>query len=190
MSGNLEHRVDLLESVLRKTSAVITAITPDDLARPTPCDDYDVRRLRDHVVGWARWFASLADDQTPSDEDGPPYRAGDRDAAAHYRAAADKLITAIRNRGGRDITLPERPEPVWVLVHEMLAETLIHGWDLATAIGQPTLYADDEVQAAHLGLSMMLRESYADEGFPAADTVAPASGDLHVLLRRSGRRPD
>lgn len=189
MSGELERRVDLLESVLRKTSAVIAAITPLDLDRPTPCDDFDVRRLRDHVVGWARWFASLANDETPSDEDGPPYRAGDRDAAAHYAGAADKLMTGIRGRGDRDITLPERPEPVWVLVHEMLAETLIHGWDLATAIGQPTAYTDDEVAAAHVGLSMMLRESYADEGFPSADTAAPASGDLHALLRRSGRKP-
>lgn len=52
--------IDVLEGVLEKDTALIAGVSPDRLAAPTPCPDYDVRDMIRHIVGWSRVFAAAA----------------------------------------------------------------------------------------------------------------------------------
>jgi hypothetical protein len=45
--------IDLLESVPAKSGSLIAVVGADQWGRPTPCPDYDVRGLVDHMVGTA-----------------------------------------------------------------------------------------------------------------------------------------
>jgi uncharacterized protein (TIGR03086 family) len=175
-----EPEIDLLSGVLRQAEAVMVAVEPDQLDDPTPCPDYDVARLLDHLVGWARSFAARLSGEA-SEDDPNDYRAGD-DPAAEFHVAAQTIITGYRAGGDAAEQLP-----VGILVPEFLT----HSWDLARATGQQ-LVADPA--AAELGLATvrsMLKPEYrgGDGSFGpevAVDADAPA---LDRLVGFMGRDP-
>lgn len=181
--------LDLLASVLRKTGDILSRIADQELEMATPCSEYDVRQVRDHLIGWGRTFAAWVADEAPLPSDGPNYRAG-RDAVNDYREMAEQLVTTLRARGHRILVGPHGPMAPAVLADEMLAEVLIHGWDLATATRRSTSYTPEEIAAAHAGLTAMLAEPYAPEGFRPPITVDRDASELAVLLARSGRVPE
>jgi hypothetical protein len=77
--------VDLLEAVLGETEATIAAVRLDQLHLPTPCTDYDVADLTNHLVGWARAFAARFSGASET-EDPNAYRAGPSPAAEFHEA--------------------------------------------------------------------------------------------------------
>lgn len=184
----MDNNVELLRTVLGKMGTVLAGITTDDLDKPTPCSDYTVRGLRDHLVGWDRAYAAYAVGQSALDSDGTNYRAG-ADPLADFQVAARQLVDGLGPRRMDDqLDSPWGLIRIGMLVDELMTENLIHAWDLAEATGQHVAYTDDEILAADDGLSANLAESYAEEGF--ADPVSPdGNADLlHRLLARSGRR--
>jgi uncharacterized protein (TIGR03086 family) len=120
---------------------LIAAITDDRLAGPTPCPDYTLGDLLDHVGGLARAFAAAAA-KVPLDG-GSPGPSGDaarldadwrqripRDLDAMAAAWRDPAAwTGMTQAGGIDL-----PGEVAGLV--ALDERVVHGWDVARASGQ------------------------------------------------------
>lgn len=181
--------LELLESVLRTTGDVASQVRPEDLGRPTPCEELDVRALLAHVIGWQRVFAGCAAELPPSLEGGSPTYATSHDPADDLRKSSAALLATLRAREDESITLPYRGATnIDTLVTELVAEMVIHTWDLATALGIQVAFDDHEVSVAHDGLSLMLKESFAAMGFRAPQTTTPSS-ELERLLRRSGRSP-
>lgn len=70
---------------------------------------------------------------------------------------------------------------------EILAEHLIHCWDLATVTGQSVAFISEHVQAAEIGLASMLSQPYAPEGFQPPTPFNSNENRLSHLLARSGR---
>lgn len=52
--------IDVLESVLAKDTALLATVRPQQLSAPTPCPEYDVQALVNHIVGWLQVFAAAA----------------------------------------------------------------------------------------------------------------------------------
>jgi uncharacterized protein (TIGR03086 family) len=120
-------------------TARLTAITPDQWSRPTPCTEWTVRELVAHVIGTQlRVLATLGEaDPVEVDPDG--------DLPAQWAAARDAIMDAV--------TDPERAatmaggmfgqQSFESLVGGLLcSDTLVHTWDLARAIG-----ADEQLDA-------------------------------------------
>lgn len=105
---------------------------PDDLGRPTPCAEWDVRALLDHVVaGQSGLVAVLAGDVPDwSERD----RLGDDPAGAVDRAL-DAALDAFSGPGAVDATSEKLPG--LRIVDFAAADAVVHGWDLATALGRP-----------------------------------------------------
>ena len=148
---------------------------------PTPCTDFDVTRLVDHLVGWANAFATRL---TGGSAAGDPndYRAGAR-PAAEFHDAAQSLIGAYR-AGGE----PTQQMPVGFLVMEFLT----HGWDLAAATGQPATFDPAAAELAlHTG-RQMLKPEYRGPGqsFGEEVEVDPTAGPVERLVAFMGRNPD
>jgi uncharacterized protein (TIGR03086 family) len=186
-------RLGLLERALRVMRDVVAELAPDDGDLPTPCAEYDVRRLLEHVIGWQRVFAACAAGEEPPLHDGSPTYRASADLAGDLGRASATLVSCLRNRRDRAITLPYRGDTsVDLLVDELLAETVIHAWDLATGLGRTVEFDDDTVAAAHVGLSKLLGESFARTAFRAPQQMAAAAeqGELERLLARSGRTVD
>jgi uncharacterized protein (TIGR03086 family) len=183
----------LLAAVLADLAQVVGGITDAQLHDPTPCTDYDVAQLRDHVLGWLTTFAdgfadpggqapraSLAGYQAPADP------------AAEVRATAARMDQALRaGAASRPLRLGDSGMPGDMALAMILWEYQMHGWDLARATGQP--WAPPGAAAAE-SLSFapgMLTDDYQGDGkaFARRVPVAESAPAFDRLLGLSGRDP-
>ena len=170
---------------------LITGVRPDQLDAPTPCTDYDVRGLLEHIAALPAKLAAVAEGDHPLDlptqVDIDPgtvaddYRGDAR--AAMDRWADDDLLTAT-------LTAPWGPAPGGIAVGGFVMETVAHGWDLAVATGQ-----DPEADPAVVGRAQVIAEQALSEDMrgpdmpfgPRVDAPEDAgpSGQLAAFLGRS-----
>lgn len=116
----------------------VAAVRPDQWDAPTPCADWDVRTLVNHVVGEERWTVPLMAGRTIEDVgdslDGDLLGDDPADAAAHAARAAQNAVTEPVLRGAT-VQLSYGEESAAEYVYQLATDHLIHGWDLAVAIG-------------------------------------------------------
>lgn len=193
MTTSTDKTADLLRDVLTELSEVVGATTEDQLHDPTPCKDYDVEQLRDHVLGWLRNFAEgFADPQGQAPHAGIEGYHAPTDPAAEVGSASALLDRAIRGgAGGRPLKLGEAEMPGEMALSMILWEYQMHGWDLARATGQDW---SPPAEAATQSLEFapgMLTEDYQGEGkaFGKRIDVPEDAPPLDRLLGLSGRDP-
>jgi uncharacterized protein (TIGR03086 family) len=141
--------VDLDERAAEGAEAIIAAVSPSQWTWRTPCPDWSVHDLIAHVVAGNVKYTDIAKggDWRPG---GVDVDVGD-DAAATYRRTVNEMLEAWRQPGAldREMALPRgqrgRSE-VALWIH--LAETLVHGWDLAKATGQDPVFDAEVVEAS------------------------------------------
>ncbi len=139
MTTDTNTTADLLEAVLADLAPVVGAITDDQLHDPTPCSDYDVGQLRDHVLGWLGNFAAgFADPHGQAPQTTVEGHRASVDPTAEVQAAAELLVQAVRGgAAARPLKLGEAGMPGEMALGMILWEYQVHGWDLARATGQP-----------------------------------------------------
>ncbi|WP_422770566.1 TIGR03086 family metal-binding protein [Plantactinospora sp. WMMC1484] len=165
----------------------------DQWTAPTPCADWDVRTLVNHVIGEERWSEPLFAGAS-LDEVGDRF-AGDllgADPAAAAREAAERACRAPADPAAldRDVELSAGPTAGREYLHQLLAEHVVHGWDLAVAIGvEPRLDPEGVRECARWfgGRVPMYRAGGLTEpGVP----VPPDASDQDRLVAAFGRDPD
>ena len=188
-----DQTADLLMAVLADLAPVVSGVTAEQLHDPTPCTEYDVAQIRDHVLGWLTTFAAgFADPDGQAPQASlSGYQAPD-DAAAAVRAAAGTLDRALRaGAAARPLRLGDSAMPGDLALGMILWEYQVHGWDLARATGQPW---SPPAEAALESLSFapaMLTDDYQGDGkaFGKPVTVPEQAPPLDRLLGLSGRDP-
>ncbi|MFC4536037.1 TIGR03086 family metal-binding protein [Sphaerisporangium dianthi] len=150
--------------VLADVGELVAAVPPGHLGDPTPCEDWDVRALLDHLVWENLLWTSLAEG-VPRSDFAADHLGGDHVAA--FRAAAEATMAAF----GRPGMLTRRygPAPGWRLVEQVVIEMIVHGWDLATAIGRPADLVPDVATA----IMPSVREIYGDLPRTPGGSFAP-----------------
>lgn len=193
MATSTKQTADLLAAVLDDLVTVVGGIAPGQLHDPTPCTEFDIGQLRDHVLGWLDTFAAgFADPggQAPrASLDGyqPP-----ADAVATVRAAADSLARTLDSGAAqRPLRLGGNAMPGDMALSMILWEYLVHGWDLARATAQPWSPPTAAAQESLAFAPGLLTPDYQGEGKAFGPPVAvPASAPpLDRLLGLSGRDP-
>ena len=122
-------------------AARVAAVKNDEWDDPTPCAEWSVRELVNHVVGEELWTAPLLRGKT-IEEVGSQFDGdvlGD-DPLGRARMAADEAAAVVDEMvpdGGR-VQLSYGEEDMGEYVHQLCADHLIHGWDLAAATGGDT----------------------------------------------------
>jgi uncharacterized protein (TIGR03086 family) len=179
------------------TSSVIDRIGPGDLARSTPCAAWDLAALLGHMIGQNYGFA----DAVRGPLDAPLAAFADRppgaDPAAEWRASADHIADAF---AGADLERPvllaevstEQRFPAWIAIGFQLLDTVVHGWDVATALGVP-FAPDKELVTATLRVAEAVPTGPARErpgaSFAPVLQATDGAGDWHRALALLGRRP-
>ena len=185
--------VDLYRRSLYTFATRVGQVHPEQWSAPTPCADWDVRTLVNHVVGEQLWSAPLLEGAT-LDEVGDRFD-GDllgRDPAGAARASATEAAKALEAPDvlGRTVHLSFGDTPAAEYLSQLVADHLIHGWDLAVAIGaDPTL--DPETVTVVADWFAEREEIYREGGAigPRVDLPPDAQpGDR--LLAAFGRDPD
>lgn len=163
-------------------------VDDSQLSDPTPCTEFDVKTLGRHLVATVSRAATVGEG---GDFATVPVLAEGHDAAT-YRAAVERAEAAWKDddKLGALVNVPWGTVPGAGAVWGYLNETLVHGWDLAVATGQPT-EADPTIVAPILKavkgfLPAHIRSS--DE-VPFGDVVTPRNGAglTEQLANWSGR---
>ncbi|MGH7698181.1 MAG: TIGR03086 family metal-binding protein [Candidatus Dormibacteria bacterium] len=135
-----------LRDALAGTERLIAAIGADDWSKPTPCPEWDVRALVRHLVAGNLAFASIVSGRAPSQGESHFPEGAPVDA---YRESAGALTRAFGRAGAleRMVSVPFGTVPGAVALQLRITEVLVHGWDVAEAIGATPVFADDLVEA-------------------------------------------
>jgi len=128
------------------TQRFVDNVRDDQLQLTTPCRDWDVRSLLNHLVGTLTLGEALMSDTTPPAiaPGGLPATdlLGD-DPAKAYRAGVDALLSAATDDAFTRIHITPMGEmPGTMLGGFTTLDIAVHGWDLATATGQPAALDD------------------------------------------------
>jgi len=165
---------------------LITNIRPEQWSAPTPCTDWTVRQLVDHLIGMNRVFAALLAGEPPSRRDadhieGDPVGAY-RDSAARLQAAFDQPGALERTYRG-PLGAATGSERLQIRLYDLLA----HGWDLARAIGQPAALPDDLAEQSLAFVRTQLTEHARPGRFGPAQRVADDAPAIERLVAFLGR---
>ncbi|MBM0128179.1 TIGR03086 family metal-binding protein [Pimelobacter simplex] len=176
--------------------ALVASVRDDQLRLPTPCPAYSVGDLVDHVGGLALAFAEAArKEPDPGSGEGGSGDASRLEEGWRERIGADlgQLAEAWRDPAAYDgmtaaggIDLPGE-----VAAAVALNEVVVHGWDLATALGRPFTARETDVAACLSFARPFSTPETAAERAPAFGPVLPVpegATPLVELLALLGRR--
>lgn len=138
----MEADPERLSAAAEVAGRVIDAITGDQWSRPTPCGDWTVRELVEHVVVGNDGFTAALSEQPPA-----PGRTAERSGhlASDYGRSIRALLEAFRQPGVLEkvVVVPFGTVPGAIALHLRITELLVHGWDLARATGQTVSFPED-----------------------------------------------
>ena len=197
----LEHHRTAIESSVD----VVALVRPDMLTLPTPCTGWTLADLLAHMTAQHHGFAEAARGRghEPAVWHAESYAAAvAADPAGTYAAAAEDALRAFAAEGVDDrlFALPELgPEatvPGAVALGFHFVDYVVHGWDVATALGRRYRLPADVISAAlPIATAVPDGEIRDDPAFPFARSVEPGHTDGHLdddftrLLRHLGRDP-
>jgi len=176
---------------LDATGRLIAAIPADRWQASTPCPDWDVRGLVNHLVAGNLWAAELGSGAT-IDQVGDRL-AGDllgADPVAEYATSATSATEAFRLPGAleRSCAVSYGPVTGSVYAGHRFIDVLIHGWDLATATGQDATLETDLVRACREVLEPQLAALLASGMFGQSLPVPAGASEQVRLLAALGRK--
>ena len=182
---------DLLEAAAERSVPVVRGITDDQFGHPTPCAEYDVKGLADHLFQVVVNFQALAAKEE-ADFSAEPDHVGRGDWRAAFADETAALVRAWAAPGAEEGTSGAMGLSAGLVGRMALGDLTVHGWDLARATGQP--YTPDpvvvpEVLAAFGELAPTGRRmGVFGEELTLPDGGAGAS-DFDRLLALTGRDP-
>ena len=167
MDGSLTARaIDQLD-------ALLASVADDQLDDPTPCAQWSVRDLIDHVVETTSRLAATAAGEKVDWTAPTPHH---DDILAAFRAHGAALVAAVNENEG---SVPEG----------MVAGELgVHTWDLASAIGRDGSELDAEIaQAGHEFMSRELTDERRGDSFAPARPAREGANAYEHLAAFAGR---
>jgi uncharacterized protein (TIGR03086 family) len=191
MTGGDASLVALHTQAVAEWLEVVCAIPEDAWDRPTPCHDWDVRALVNHVVGEQLWVPPLMEGSTieaVGDRfDGDLLARGAKTAA---EMAAKGSMAAFEARGALDrtVALSFGDTPAAEYGWQLTADHLVHTWDLAAALGAELAVPDALVGAVSTWFAGR-EDMYRQAGAVAERPEVPAMGAWETLLVATGRDP-
>lgn len=171
----------------------VEQVGPGQWSDPTPCPDWNVRTLVNHVVGEDRWSVALLAGRT-IEEVGDRYD-GDllgADPAGAARDAAAQAELAFAHPGALDrtVALSAGETPADEYLHQLIAEHLIHGWDLAVAIGADPRMDADAVAACARWFDRRIGDYQRGQLIRPEVDVPARADEQDRLVAAFGRDPD
>ncbi len=186
----MDDRLTSLKAMLDKTSALVAACTEDQLRLPTPCGDFDVEALVEHIAVWIQVFDAAVNEQA-LEFDPATHRVGKERPEAFARAARS-IMVGLQERGyDRPMTMTSDPVPGEFILNMLLMEYVGHGWDLSTAVSTPSPYSDDEAAVALSAAQAIIQPQYRGTGmFDHEIAVLADTSPIDQLVAFLGRNPE
>lgn len=179
--------MDLVSLFLRSIDEFdrrVTEIGDDQWSNATPCSEWDVRALVNHVTSEALWLPHLLAGKTIAD-------AGDAfdgdvlgsDPAGAWSIAAKEEREAIQEQSvlERTVHLSRGPTPASQYVAELLSDHVVHAWDLARGIGADETL-DPELVDILYNVAAPMEDDLKASGMYGDKVVPPADADTQTKM--------
>jgi len=191
----MENTVDmseLIDTAATSAAGVVARVRPEQLAAPTPCAQWDVRALANHMSGFLVMSECAARKAPlPVGADGKQDMTADPGWTTWYGEQAGKLAAAWTDPAALQGTTAFGPGeyPAELAAAITLMELTVHGWDLARATGQ-TLPVDETVASTvHQIVTEIADNARANGSFGEAIPPAASALTFDQTLAASGRDP-
>ncbi len=185
-----------LAPIAARVSDVVRAVGDDDLSRPTPCPGSSVATMLDHLDGLIVAFTAVARHEPVPGGDQPPAPDAARldprfrdTIPRRLEALGEAWSHAVAWTGATRVGGVDLPREVAGLV--ALDELVVHGWDLAVAVGHPYQAEAAAVAGAleFVGPTAVERPQGTPGLFGPPVAVPPDAPPLDRLLGLTGRDP-
>jgi uncharacterized protein (TIGR03086 family) len=184
--------LDLLSRAGEGFARRLARVQPDQWTAPTPCTEWDVQALVNHVVGANRRYTLLLHGATAGEVDAT--RTVDhlgRDPVNSFVTTATELNAAFREPGALNRTAhhPAGEHTGAQLLEMRVLDVAVHTWDLARAIG-----ADESLDPDVIEFALTLQDTFEAGRERGSFTPPPGTTPTHLsvqarLLHLLGRRP-
>ncbi len=183
----------LMKQVIASTDKVVEGTTTTQLALQSPCAEWTVRDVINHITGGATMFAVCVEEGAVPDDLLGKLMSGDNlgtDYVKSWEAAASRAIAAFEAPGAleRTVKLPFGEMPAGVALNIAVFDVLTHAADIASATGQTiedTALVESVLEIAHQMVGPDLRAP----GIFDAEQPAPEGATPTVrLLAFTGRK--
>lgn len=173
---------------------IIGNIKSGQLDAPTPCADYDVAKLLNHLLFWGPSLAAAARKETVA----PPTESetGTDLVGADWRDAVPALIESTvaawsRPEAWEGMTRMGGPDetPAALIGGMVVVELVVHGWDLARATGQHHDWDDDLVAFVHAEVGKTAEFGRELGAYGPRVDVPESSSTFDRMLGLTGRDP-
>ena len=180
--------IEQLAHIVPTLNALVDRIEPSQLNDPTPCENFTVHDVLDHMIvlggTFAYWFRG---EEAPEIKAPPVYG---RVPAAEFKSAMNDLLAATQSPGAMDRTIaaPIGEMPGSSFARFVAFDGTVHGWDLATAAALTYELPAEVVTAvdgfARAALSDDMRDG---DTFKNEADVPESATPLERLVAFSGR---
>jgi uncharacterized protein (TIGR03086 family) len=189
--------VGLDARAVRASVQIASQASAADLSRPTPCSDWTLGELLAHMTAQHEGFAAAA---AGDGADLVHWQTGApvADPVGEYAAAAERVTAAFAAAGvlAGEFVLPEiSPKlrfPAAEAIGFHFVDYVVHGWDVARALGR-AYDLEPDVLAAALPIARAVpdgeRRRRPEAAF-APRVAASSAGPLGQIVALLGRRPD
>jgi uncharacterized protein (TIGR03086 family) len=172
--------------------AVLGRLTVDDLARPSPCAEYTVGEVGEHVVRSMVLLASVAGaaDSVAGSAGGLAGGLGAGLLDERVAVTAEAALAARRRRGlGGSVAVGRSTLPASVAVEIIPLELLVHGWDMARATGSGIDVPPEVAEYVLARARSLVTVDKRGRSFAAEVPAGPSATVLERLIAFTGRQP-
>src|SRR6185295_18042332 len=139
--GDEMDSLQMLQRAVDDSERLVDSVSPDQLANPTPCAEWTVRDLINHVTGGATLFAISAEQGSVPDDEMGRLMTGDNlgaDYKGAFKAATSRAMAAFQQPGilEKNVKLPFGEMPAGVALNIAVFDVTTHAVDLARATGK------------------------------------------------------
>ena len=192
MAARPEQMGELYARAMESAKRYVNGVRPDQWHGPTPCTEWDVRTLVNHITYENVWAGELFQGKTLAE-------VGDRfegdllgdDPIGAYSRSVEVARRAALAPGAMEVSthLSSGETPGSEYASQLFLDQLVHGWDLAKATGQDTLL-DPELVEAGMPLAEYTASVAVGSGAFAPPVQVAANADAQTrLLALLGRQP-
>lgn len=153
-----------------------------DLDGPTPCADWTMRDLLDHMLETQRYFVSAGRGEGASPPGKTPPKTLSDDPAGDFARARADVLDVFGEEGVIEKTMPA--------LGIAFADALLHGWDVAKASGQDATMPDGLAESAYSVIHGRFTDEQRQGVFGPEVPVGDDATPQQRLLAYTGRTPD
>ena len=178
------HPIDMYRRATDGAIAVMRAVAPRQLTLPTPCTEWSVQELIDHMTASTAYLRAALAGQPPLPTSGTD--------ASDFADGATAVLAGLAEPTALERICMSPLGFEWTISHAVMGtimDTLIHTWDLAMATGQ-SVALDPALVAMCVDVFLPeMPERGREGGIVGAAVAIPADAPADVrLLAAMGRR--